>query len=311
MRRTEQIVYNVTGQSLVHRFIQGRPTAVTFKVFEDGEDDDADPEFEGSASIDTVSTTVDATSGKSQADPHKLSVAATTALVTGRLYRLTEDGHSRFVEPVEIVSGDYVRLRHALRHDYAVGATLESTYASVAIDATFIADIDNINDHEDPNPGWRVRLEATIGGSGYVEYAFFDVVRGLVEPHIAISDIEAHGCPNLADTLPAHYRPENGQSLVSAAERIMRSNLHAIDLNDAALRDNEVLDEYTILIAKRLLASGGWKPSGWEVGEFYTATMAEEERFYERHFSISAKHHTVSGAAGDASLNLSEPIWVK
>lgn len=313
MRRTEQIIYDVAGQSLLHRFIQGRPTAVTFTVREDGEDDDAVATFSGSASIDTADTTVDAASGPSQANPHKLSVAATTGFVAGRKYRLSENAQVEWVEPVEIVAGDYMIVRHPLRNGYGVGAALESTYASVAIDATFIADEDNINDHRDPNAGWRVRLEATIGGATFVEYSFFDVVRALVESQITIADIEAHGAPNLVNTLPDYYRRDQGRRLIESADRIVRARLHAIELNDAALRDMEALDEFTILVAKRLLAEGGWAPSNWTPQEYYEIALATEERWFEQHFAIEPKRAISAGTGGGVtgSSTAAPPLWVK
>jgi len=81
-RVTTDIVYAETGQTLPHRFMLGRPTSATFSVFEDYANDDATAEFTGTGTVDSVNTTVDATSGNGTTDAHKINLTATTAIVT-------------------------------------------------------------------------------------------------------------------------------------------------------------------------------------------------------------------------------------
>ena len=135
----------------------GRPTSATFSVFEDYANDDATAEFTGTGTVDSVNTTVDVTSGIGTTDAHKINLAATTSIVTGRKYLISESSKQEWVEPIEIVSADYIRVRHPLRNSYSTAATFVGTTITAAIDATWVADASNISDHSDPNPDYRIR----------------------------------------------------------------------------------------------------------------------------------------------------------
>src|SRR5689334_9133267 len=64
----------------------GAASAATYYVRGGTTSNDESAEFSGTATLDATSTTVDAASGYSQANRHKLNLTATTNIVVGRRY---------------------------------------------------------------------------------------------------------------------------------------------------------------------------------------------------------------------------------
>src|SRR5436190_5204308 len=88
--QTLDILYGVTGQSLVFDAPEGRPSSVTSSTVHEniaGDDEQAESATTGSASVETnPNTTFDAASGVDQTDPRKCFLAATTGITPGRTY---------------------------------------------------------------------------------------------------------------------------------------------------------------------------------------------------------------------------------
>jgi hypothetical protein len=139
------LMFNVLGQTLNHRVIQGRPTAATFQVFRNYAVDEGTAEFSGSATIDSVNTTVNVASGAAQTDPQKISLASTAGIVTGRKYLLSEVSLQEWLEPME-VQPTYIRVRFPLANNYTTAALFQSTVISAAVDATFIQTLGKVSD---------------------------------------------------------------------------------------------------------------------------------------------------------------------
>jgi hypothetical protein len=309
-RSTTDIIFGVTGQTAAYRCLQGRPTSATFDVFEDYADDDATAEFSGSATVDSVSTSVDASSGNSQADPHKISLTATTSIVTGRKYLISENSKQERVEPIEIVSADYIRVRHPLRNDYTTAATFVGTTITAAIDSTWVADAGNISDHMDPNPDYRVRWEILVGGDTIVAYSYLDLVRSTVTHQIDIGDLNDRA-PGLHDTLPQEYEATQGRALIDAAWRSVQAKLSSLRIDTDALRDDQFTDELTILRALNLLAMGGWHPAGMSTSDYIAETRSDYDRFIEQHLQVKIAHPLASGSSSGATTVSALPFWSK
>ena len=316
-RSTQDIIFNVTLQTVEIFVWQPRiaaplqPSAGAVSVFAATAGDDDTAEWTAVGTVDTPNTTVDAASGDGQANPRRLAIASTAGLQIGRKYLLKEESMYEWVEPQRIVTNDFIECRHALKNAYTTAATLQSTYITAVVDATWIADEANISEHIDPDPGWRVRWDVTAGGITYIEYDYFDVVRGLVVPKITIDDVAARW-RGLVDSLGPAYRVDRGRSVLLSATRILRSQLHAIDVNDAALRESDVIDEYATLIATRLFAQGGNAPPGWEVRDFYVVAKDLEDKFYERHFLVTSHHNLARGSSGAADSSAAPvALWEK
>jgi len=290
VRSAAQLIYNVTGQTLPLRVPQGRPTSATFEVFRNYASDDGAAEFTGTASVDSVNTTVNAASGASQADPQKVSLASTTGIVLGRKYLLSESSLREWVEPIEI-RATYIRVRHPLLNDYTTSATFVSTWLSAAVTNAFIQDLGKLSDLSDLAPDYRVRWTILVGGTTIVAHSYFDVLRAEQRHSVDIDDVNERA-PGLRDSLPKEYQAEEGRPLVDAAYRAVRAHFFAINFDVNALRDNEALDELIILRALRILAEGGWHPKAIDAGSYILQTTTNYDRFFETHFSVVLKHQT-------------------
>lgn len=310
-RSTTDIVYAVTGQTVAHRVFEGRPTSATFSVFNDTAGDDDTAEFTGTATVTDPSTTVDAASGPAQSDPTKINLTATTGIALGRKYLISESSKQEWVEPVEIISADYIRARHPLKNDYTTSATFVSTTITAAIDSTWVADEANISEHTDPNPSYRIRWAIVVSGVTYVQYSFFDLVRAKIDHGVDIADINDRA-PGLFDSLPTEYAVQQGRPLVDSAYRAVKATLAAHKLDVDAFRNDEVLDEMVILKSLHVLASGGWKPLGYDSNAQYVLdTRTNFETFFQQHVSVTQKSRLATGTSGGADVVRALPFWSK
>lgn len=328
MASTRQIlIFNQTGQSLVYRVNEGRPTSGTFVVVRDYVDDYMTPEFSGTLTIDTVNTTVSQASGRSQTDPTLVYLASVAGIAVGKRYLLTENNRREWVEPIE-VGPNYVRSRNPLANDYTTAATFQGTHVSAAVDSTWIANANNITWY---NQGWwattlypiqqgqgsplatyRIVYTVTVGGSTYVHYDYFDVVRAPVEHHVTGDDIDTRA-PGLIDSLPQEYQAERGQPIIEAAWRSVRSHLLSVGVDPQTLRDNEALDELVILRSLRSMAEAGWSPPAFknDKATFIKLSMDNYNRFFEDHVSVVQKLRTAAGAGGAATFSEPEPFFIR
>ena len=301
-RSTTDIVYNVTGQTVAHRFMKGRPTSATFSVFSDFAGDDDTAEFTGTATVDSVSTTVDVACGASSADPQQVKLTATTNIELGRKYLLSEDSLTEWVEPIEVVSADSIRVRYPLRNDYTTAATFVGTTLTAAIDSTWVADDANLSDQMDANPSYRVKWSIVYSSATYVEYSFFDLVRATVTYQVDLNDLNDRA-PGLVDSCPTEYRIEQGRPLLDAAWKSAKARLSAMKIDTDALRDDEITDELVILRALSILAEGGWRPLGWDsLSEYVALTRSNYDRFIEQHFQVAQPHKMATGTSGGADV---------
>lgn len=310
MNPIADITYGITGQLLAHRVMQGQPSSATFKVFRDYAGDDQAVEFEGTATIDSVDTTVAAAAGLGQADPHRVALASTSGIVTTRKYLLEEDGVQVWVQPIEVFAA-YIRVRHPLRRAFTTAATLKGTTITATVDATWVADEGHLSDHLDPNPDYRVRWEYVVAGTTAVSYSYFDLVRAPVVHGVDIEDIEA-AAPGLHDTLPTDYRIDQGRSLIERAWRSLQAELAAMKVDTDAIRDEQLLGELVIARALVVLALGGWRPQPWpSVTEYLVEVRWEYHRLLEKNFQVGNSRRLAAGTTGGAEQVQALPIIAK
>jgi hypothetical protein len=308
-RRTEDVVYGRTGQTLLLRVPQGRPSAATFEVFAESVGDDGTAEFSGTATVDTVNTTLSAAAGPAQADPRRVELASTTGIIAGRKYLLSEGQVAEWVEPIE-VAGAYVRLRDRLLHNFTTSATFVSTYVSADVDDVWVADRANLSDLSGPNPDYRVRWVATVGGVEREVYSFFDLVRAPFEHAVSIGDV-ALRFPGVAEMLHASDRTDQARALIDSAWRMVRLELAASGLNDTAIMEHEALDEAVTYAARLVLAEGGTHPRSMDAAGFAEIARATYERFMEKHFLVLLRPRVAVGSDSAAVTKTAQPFWVK
>jgi hypothetical protein len=310
MRTTASILYGIASQTLSHRVLAGRPTSATFKVFNDYAGDDDTTEFSGSASVSAVSTTVSSASGPSQADPTKISLTATTSVTTSEKYLIAEGSRYEWVQPVEIVSGSYIRVRYPLKNDYTTAATFVGTTLSAAVDDTWAADLGNVSDQLDPNPGYRVRWAILVGGVTTVEYSYFDLVRAAVSHSVDVDDLSIRA-PGYFDSIPTDYRVEQGRPIIEAAWQAVQAKLAAMSIDTDALRDSQLLDELVLLKSLCMIARGGWAPGAFSLPDYIKVTQDDFDRFIEQHLQVARPHTLAEGTSGAAENVPVKSYWSK
>lgn len=270
---TQDVIYGVAGQSLIFDAPEGRPSAVTsVTVFEseEGDDDTAELATSGAAAIETnPNTTFDEASGISKAEPRKCSLAATTGITPGRSYLATNDILEReWVEVVSIAVADSVLVRHPLLNDYPIGSTFQSTRISIALDAAWVADDQNISWEVLPHARYRVRWVYTVGGVVCVHDTYMDLLRYAGRHTVTPKDVD-HAYSGWILSLPTDYREDQGRAKIDEAYRRVKFDLYGDLLPDQSIRNRELLD--ALVIAK----------AGWLV--FPTE---DNQREYERRYEM-------------------------
>ena len=252
------ILYTVTGQSLVFDAPEGQPSSVTSsEVFEntDGDDATAESATTGSATIDAVDTTFDADSGTSQRNANQLQLAATTSIRKGGRYiATTADGESEIVEIGIITSGQSVQSRFPLANDYASADTFKGLRISHAIDATWVATKNNIS-APCPAPRYRWRLQYVVDSVTYVHSVFFDLVRESGTTTVTGLDVDAaYPWLDWINKLPVHDKEDKGDRIIAEAYRQVKLKLAGVGKADEAARNAEMMEDLVIHKAAELVA---------------------------------------------------------
>lgn len=282
MRSTAAIAFDVTGQTLRHTVLAGRPSAATYAVYAADAGDDDDPEWSGTATIDAVNTTTASAAGPAQLDPTLIEVSSATGLVAGRAYLLSDNGKREWVTVAEIDDTD-VFVTAALRNDYASGAAFASCDLTASVDATWVADSANLGNPASPNPAYRVRWAVTVGGATQIELTFFTLARGAVGHGVTLADVEAR-LWNVLEDIPSAHRADQGQRMIAAAWEDVQAMLAGTKLNDAAVRDAALVDQLLLKQIRLTYAMNGYYPRGMSPDLAIRTAQEDLERFFERRF---------------------------
>lgn len=260
------ILFSVAGQSIYFDAPEGRPSSVvSVAVYEDHDGDTGTGESAttGAASIESVSLTVSAASGVSEADPTRIQLASVTGLVRNRRYLATNAyGQTEWIEVERIDSvNDDVYAQHALVHDYAASDTLASTRMTIALDSTWIADTNNISHPLCPRPRYRVVWTYVVGGTTYRAASWFDVVRYPYTTTVTALDVDRLSNGWLS-RLSAEQQLGQGEDVIDEALQQVKLDLWERDLAAYALRNGEVLTELikrkaVTLVHEQAYAHGG------------------------------------------------------
>lgn len=259
------ILYGVAGQVVFYDCPQGRPSSVTsVDVFEDGEGDTSDGEdaITGSASIESVTTTLDDDAGPGEADPTLVPVASTTGFEVGRRYLLTNAlGQTEWIEIAGINSGVAVYSRTPLMNTYASGDDLESTRVEATIDTTWASNDNNVSAPLCPRPRYRLVWTYVASGTTYRVATFADLVRYPFSHSVTAQDVDRLSRGWLY-RLAAEDRPDAGAELIEEAAYQVRLDLWERELAGYAQRNGEVVNELirrkaVALVHEQALLHGG------------------------------------------------------
>lgn len=276
------ITYNVTGQTIpfyAPQWALGAPAGnASFSVFAARKSNDDTAEFSGTATLDTVSTTVDASSGYAQTDRRKINLTSTTGIQTDRFYVLANgDGQRELIKPRRIVTNDYIENEQELAFDYSTTATFKGLLQTAAVDATFVATESKINSPAEP---YRVKWTYTIGGVSYIHWTEFDLVRQKAQHSVSFADL-VELWPDLGAEEWADQRGSRFAKQIDAAfERVQfEAKMNGIEVWQ--LRDGQYLDEIIRLCAVMLIAETGLSSGRRDQEQF----VAERQKAYKDAFT--------------------------
>lgn len=306
---SQEILYGVTGQSLVFDAPEGRPSSVTsVTVYEADADDSSTAESAttGSAAVETnPNTTFDAASGAGQSDPTKCNVAATTGFVRGRSYLAANaTGDREWVPVVAIASADYVLSRVPLQNAYTASDALQGTRMSISLDSTWVANSDNLSSEESTFARYRVVWVYTVDSVVRRQQTYFDLVRYSAQHHVTGPDVDAR-FPGWIESLPTDYRREQGQALIEQAFRAVRMDLLADGKAARWLRNADVLDELVAYRARMMASESVMLIGGGTLDAVEVARSAYRQRYdqlvREPHIPLSVGSGGATMGAGQAA----------
>lgn len=263
MRETyQELLFGVTGQSLVFDIPEGRPSSVTSVTVYRSESEDTG-QTESAAvntpAVDSVNTTTTADAGPTlAADVTALVLTSVSGVVKDRTYLVTAaTGEFEFVEVSSINSSTkVVTTRVPLMQDYASGATFASTRVTAALQNAWITDASKLTGESaglsteepsdtDEDPWWRAAIVYVVGGVTRKREIRFDVVRYSSQHSITPPDVDL-AFPGWLDRVPVDYRKDGGRRLIDEAFRSLRFDLLADGHAARWIRRQDVIGELVI-----------------------------------------------------------------
>lgn len=283
--QTIDLLFGVTGQSLYFDAPEGRPSSVTSSdVFENTTGDDGTEEAatSGSAAVETnPDTTFNADSGAGQADARVCNLTATTGATIGRQYRATNAaGEVDIVEVAAVSSGASVTARQPLVNAYASGDAFESTRITHAIDATWVADKNNLSGGFDPNPKYRWRLVYVVSSVTYVHDLYFDLLRYAGRHDVSPIDVDRRA-RGWMERVATEDREDQGRAVIDEAYQVVKFDLYNLSLPDQSIRNREVVNELVKLKAIEMV-------DGEAAAQVYAARFAQLMEFGKTSVSKTA-----------------------
>lgn len=307
MIETQDILFNVTGQTLVFDAPEGRPSSVTsVAIFENETGDDGTAESAaGSGSVETnPNTTFD---GTAAVGTRTLPVAATTGIAIGRRYLATNStGEKEWIEVAQISSGVSVTSRLPVENAYATADTFQSARMTATVDSTWIADTNNISGDIDPNPRYRVVWTYVVSSVTYRRYSYFDVVRVAGQHQVTALDVDT-AYPGWFENLPTYYREDQGRSLIDEAYRQVKLDFYAQEKADQMARNGEVVNDLVLHRAlvcaemAKVIAGGGSPEAVKQAGDLYQLRL--------QGLISHVKIPFATDSGGAAVKVASQPVW--
>ena len=305
---TQELTYNVTGQSLVFDCPDGRPSAiVSCAVYEADADDTSTAETAttGSPAVATnPNTTLSAAAGIGD---RSITVTLVTGFaVDGRYLLSAAAGHREEIE-VASITGSVLTLRHPLINAYLITtSTVVTTRCTQTVDATWIANLSNISPALTPNPRYRVRWVVTLAGASQVYDRYLDVVRYPARHNVSPLDMERR-YPGWLDGLPNDFREDQGRALIDRAWQALKADLYQDGKADQALRNSELVAELVVTRTMLCRNEDAFMAGGIDVARLEAARSLYAQRYAAVIRSPVAPVDTAGG--GGSTPNRPTPLW--
>lgn len=307
MIATQELTYGITGQSITFDCPDGRPSAiVSCAVYEADADDTSTAEAAttGSPAVATnPNTTLAVAAGVG--DQSITVTSATGFAIDGRYLMTAAIGHREEFE-VAGINGATLTLRHPLINAFASGATVATTRCTQAVDATWIADLQNISPGYGPNPRYRVRWVVTLGGVSQVYDRYLDVVRYPARHNVSPLDVDRR-FPGWLDGLPVDYREDQGRAIIDRAWQALKADLYQDGKADQALRNSELVAELVITRAMLLRNEDAFLAGAIDAPRLEAARALYAQRYNGAIRSPVAPVDTSGGGA--STPNRPTPLW--
>lgn len=309
MSVTQDIIFDVDGQSVSYVVPEGRPSSVdSVEVYwhRDKDDDTKEGAISGSGSVNAVDTSVSSSSGASESNPRRIELSSTSDIEVGEEYLV--ENTSGTSEWVEVTGSDSngVDVRYPLSHDYAAGSTFRGTKISATIDSTWVSDKDHLPDVGlSPRPDYRVRWKYTVDSKSYAKDTYFRLGRYAGRHGVRVIDVAQR---STSFALDQQRYEDNGERFIESGYERVRADLYANNLGEAYLRDREVTWELTIRAAilnhqlDKIYMGGGSADA---------VTVSQDE--YNNHLNrvIQVKLHAPADANADGSAQRprTQSLW--
>jgi hypothetical protein len=219
-----------------------------------GDDGTAKVATTGSASIENVNTTFDATSAENQ---RTCNLTSTLQIrMGGRYLALNALGEEEWIQVAGITALASIVSAEPLRNSFASGDTFVGTRISISVDSTWVAASGNITDNTNPTPGLRVRWVYVVSGETYVHDSYANLVR-YPFAHTVVSTDMLQIVPNWLDRLPTYHREDSGARLIDEAFQEVRDDIFLSDHAPEMIRDQPMIDRLVARKAHELLERSG------------------------------------------------------
>lgn len=308
------IIYGLTGQVLEFyppEWAAGVPgAAATFRVWAAHQSDDDTPEFQGTATMDTVSLQITGASGYSQVSAaggrKRLLMSSTTGLVVDRFYTVENGDSQRELVRTRLVKPNtYVDVEYDLQNDYpnAASSLLKGFRQAATVDGTFVVTESKLNYPEKP---YRVQWTYTLGGIVRRHLSLFDLVRAPKKHGVTGYDFVGLW-PTLFHQLDRDKRGQSGDYLVKEGWKRVQKDLMLDGVDPNSIHDT-LLDELVIAAAVLTAAESGKAPPGRDLEVFVRERTAIYHRDKEK--AISGNHLIVSqNTEGAITQDPKRPGW--
>lgn len=323
--RTQEVLYNVLGQSWFYDPPEGRPDAspvptLTIVLNMSGDDVSIlELATTGVCSLDAVNTTI---SAAVVAGANVLALTSAAGMVRGRRYLLSSvNGDREWIEPLTIAVSGAVTTRRPLQNAYPIGSTLVGTRISIGVDPTWVATRAKISEvlattwktaKESSSEwlagyaGYRLRWGYSFGGSPTIGVSYGELVRYNSKSLVTALEVD-DTFPGWIDRLPIDHQEDQGARLVSEAYHAVRFDAMGDGEVLRRIRNTEILRELTIYRANVLSMQAAVLS-----GSVAPALLAEAERLYDRRYNqLMREPKFQADQLGDGSATAARrlPAW--
>lgn len=321
------LIFGASGQTLefyppaAEALREGAPTAAaTYQVYGGTQSNDETAKFSGTATLDSVSTTVSTVSGYTQSNRNRLYLTSTASVVVGRRYLLKNAQGQREVVIPTLVETTYVDLEEALANDYAITtSTLVGLRQVFTVDAAFIAAQENINlysfsplldqaSEHTQAPPFRVEWRYTTGSTAQRSWTSFDVCRTPAKTLVHLDEL-LELFPDLIQFESINTRGQGLQPQLRAAERDLRIAVRAAGYDPDQIQDPEyyqrlLLQKWAVVIGNGLLFA---RP---DVGQWLDTVTKDFTVMFQQAIGTALRVWMSTGSTGAVTPDPPRQLWL-